>query len=75
MGKIYHEVIDKNWNNDVSIDANLNAVWKDIETWKDSTIDQVLNKKKELLVRMQGVQRSLQMRDNVEGLRRLKMKL
>lgn len=57
------------------LDKNLNTVCKEIESWKDISFDQVLNRKKELWGRLQGVQCSLQMRDNVEGLRRLEIKL
>lgn len=57
------------------MEENLREVEEDIKSWKFDTPYQVLNKKKELLARVNEIQCSLQKRDNIEGLRKLEVKL
>lgn len=68
-------MIKSAWREDKKMEENLREVEDDIKSWKFDTLYQVLNKKKELLARLNEIQCSLQKRDNIEGLRKLEVKL
>jgi hypothetical protein len=63
------------WNRDIPITNNLTNVVTDIKRWKLQNFDQVLHKKKELMDRIAGVQRSIQNGNNSGGMKRLENKL
>jgi hypothetical protein len=63
------------WNKDNTITSNLINVESNVKRWKFQTLDQILNTKKKLMARINGVHRCIQNRQNSGGLRRLENKL
>ncbi|MCH96001.1 hypothetical protein A2U01_0016984, partial [Trifolium medium] len=75
LEKSYTNMLKECWDNNGYVLHNLVKVQQDIKHWKVNTFDQVLHKKKELVARIGGIQRSIYNSNNVGGLRRLERKL
>ncbi|XP_058778740.1 uncharacterized protein LOC131652797 [Vicia villosa] len=71
----YDSMLKDSWNTGDSIGNNLKRVVEGIDKWKFANFDKVKDQKRELIRRLEGVQRNLQMRDNVGGMRRLEYQL
>jgi hypothetical protein len=75
LEKTYLNMMKQSWNQDNSMSANLNNVEQGIKRWKFQSIDHILYKKKELMARINGVQRTMQVEHNSGRLKRLEQKL
>jgi hypothetical protein len=75
LEKTYNNMMKHSWNHGRSITENLSTVEQEIKSWKFHTIDHVLYKKKEIMARINGVQRRMQDGRNNGGLKRLEQKL
>jgi hypothetical protein len=71
----YNNMIQQCWNEDDDIVSNLQKVKKNVQEWKIHNFNHVIKKKKELVGRIDGIQRSMQAGNNSGGLRRLEYKL
>lgn len=58
-----------------SLNTNLQQVKNDIKEWKENTVDLVMNQKRKIMARLNGVQRGLQRNENYAGLKRLEKNL
>jgi hypothetical protein len=61
-------MMSASWKNDQDIVSNLVNVKHDLKEWKFHTFDQVLHVKKQLMARIDGVQRRIQSRNGSRGL-------
>jgi hypothetical protein len=80
LDKSYDTMIKDCWDNNSPVLRNLTKVQNDIKHWKICTFDQVMRRKKEIIARLGGIQRSIynnnnNNNNNVAGLRRLERKL
>jgi hypothetical protein len=71
----YKNMLQQCWNEEGDIVSNLQNVRRDVQEWKIHNFNQVIKKKKELVGRIAGIQRSMQAGNNSGGLRRLENKL
>ncbi|PNX88081.1 hypothetical protein L195_g044181, partial [Trifolium pratense] len=71
----YHDMVKDHWKHGVTIIHNLTQLQQDFKSWKLSTIDQVIFKKKELMSRIEGIQLKHQGGQYHEGYRNLEAKL
>ncbi|XP_058733373.1 uncharacterized protein LOC131604980 [Vicia villosa] len=71
----YNEMLITNWDNDQEIWQNMRHVEKSINDWKFTNFDQVRLFKKELVARIGGIQRRLQMGMRSCGLAKLEVRL
>jgi hypothetical protein len=67
----YKNMLQQCWNEEGDIVSNLQNVRRDVQEWKIHNFNQVIKKKKELVGRIAGIQRSMQAGNNSGGLRRL----
>jgi hypothetical protein len=68
-------MLDDSWDNNMNMVDNLKNVQNGVTSWKFHTFDFVLRKKNEIMRRLDGIQRTMHMRNNVGGLQRLERKL
>ncbi|CAJ2657672.1 unnamed protein product [Trifolium pratense] len=71
----YTNMLSQSWNRDNSLIKNLSTVEREIKAWRFQSIDNVLYKKRELMSRLNGIQRSLQSAHYNSSLKRLEKKL
>ncbi|GAU43826.1 hypothetical protein TSUD_399190 [Trifolium subterraneum] len=71
----YFDMLHKTWNHNDIMEKNLFHLQDLIKTWKEATIDQVIYKKKEIMARLNGIQRSLHRGSNGGAFTRLEKKL
>lgn len=58
----YKDMINSAWKENYNVNDNLKQVREDIQRWKVYSFDQVVQQKKEFMVRLKGIQRCLQRR-------------
>ncbi|PNX92648.1 hypothetical protein L195_g015788 [Trifolium pratense] len=75
MDNTYNDMLASSWKQDKSVVQNLSNVQNDLKRWKFQTFEQVLRKKKEIMARIEGIQRSIQSATNSRGRWRLEYKL
>ncbi|XP_058784715.1 uncharacterized protein LOC131659557 [Vicia villosa] len=71
----YDSMLKYSWNTCDNIGNNLKRVVEGINKWKFANFDTIKEQKKEIMRWLEGIQRNLQMHDNVGGMRRLEHKL
>jgi hypothetical protein len=71
----YDNMLQQSWIKEGPILQNLNNVLRDIKEWKFQTFEQVMHKKKELIGRINGIQRRIQDGFNNGGLGRMEFRL
>jgi hypothetical protein len=67
MDNTYKEMMWASWKNDQDVASNLVNVQHDLKEWKFQTFDQVLRVKRQLMARIDGVQRRIQSRNGSRG--------
>ncbi|PNX73217.1 ribonuclease H [Trifolium pratense] len=75
LDKSYDNMLKNSWKLNGDVIQSLNQVQRDIKDWKFNTFDHVMRTKKEIMVRLGGIQRSMYNSRNVGGLCRLEKKL
>jgi hypothetical protein len=75
LDETYKNMLRQCWKGDRDIVSNLINVESGLKVWNFQNFSQVLTKKKEFMVRLAGIQRSMQAGNNSGGLRRLENKL
>jgi hypothetical protein len=75
LEEYYHDMLRKNWKNELTIVSNLCNVKQDFRNWKLYSIDQVVMKKREIMARLGGIQISMQNGNRHYGLCQLEMRL
>ncbi|MCI22350.1 hypothetical protein A2U01_0043526 [Trifolium medium] len=75
MDSTYKEMMVASWKNDQTVLNNLLNVQQELRRWKFQTFDQVLRMKKQLMARIDGVQRRMQRGNSSRGLWWLEIKL
>jgi hypothetical protein len=70
----YENMLQSSWNQDEAIINNLNTVMTNIREWKFHTFEQILRQKKEIIGRLNGIQRRIQSGFNHGGLGRMEYK-
>ncbi|KAK2451297.1 hypothetical protein QL285_010365 [Trifolium repens] len=71
----YNEMIVASWKHDQSVPNNLLKVQNEVKKWRFDTFDQVLHKKKSIMARIDGIQRSIQNGSSARGNWKLERKL
>ncbi|XP_058751638.1 uncharacterized protein LOC131624735 [Vicia villosa] len=75
LNESYHDMLQKSWTTNIPIRINLNNVVEDIDRWKFDTFDKIKRRKKEIIKRLEGTQKKLQLQDNYGGMRKLEANL
>ncbi|XP_058782140.1 uncharacterized protein LOC131656434 [Vicia villosa] len=71
----YNDMLLDTWNAEDPLISNLKKVVDSIDKWKFLSFEKVKRQKKELMKRLEGVQRKLQCMHNTGGMRRQEIKL
>ncbi|XP_058784670.1 uncharacterized protein LOC131659504 [Vicia villosa] len=71
----YNSMLKEVWKKDSNVEGNLKNVVDGIKKWKLDSFDEIKRTKNSIMRKLGGIQRSLQMHDNVGGMRRLEVKL
>lgn len=67
----YSDMLRDVWKEDNNVVHNLRNVVEGIDKWKFSNFDKVKRQKREIMKRLEGIQKNLQHYDNIGGMRRL----
>lgn len=64
-------MIQSAWKENINMHDNLKKLQEDLKNWKHDTLDQVRNKKKEIMAQMNGIKKCIQRSDNKASLIKL----
>jgi hypothetical protein len=75
LDKSYNDMLAACWDKNIPVHDNLQALQHNIKEWKFLSFDTVIERKKELMARIGGIQKSMYTGGNLRWLRGLEKKL